>query len=69
MANMKKGEIVMWVAIGLLFIANIFVQRHPRYSWDKDLSQRLAADFTQTAQRVNRYCLFVTFFIHYLSTF
>jgi len=55
MANMKKGEIVMWVAIGLLFIANIFVQRHPRYSWDKDLSQRLAADFTQTREEVKEY--------------
>lgn len=55
MAKMKKSEIVLWVSVFLLFIANLFAQRHPRYSWETDLSQRYAVDFCREREEVKEY--------------
>ena len=43
---MKKKEIILWVLVALALAANIWLpKQHRKYSWERDLSQRLAADF------------------------
>ena len=55
--RMKKSEIILWVLVGLALAANIWLPGHlrQRYSWERDLSQRLAADFCRTREEVKDY--------------
>ncbi len=57
MAKMKKSEIILWVMVAIALAANIWVPRHIRhkYSWERDLSQRLAVDFCRTREEVKDY--------------
>lgn len=54
---MKTGEIVLWVAVAILLVANIWLPKQMRYhyTWEKDLSQRYAADFNKTEEDVKEY--------------
>ena len=52
---MKKKEIWLWIIIAALLAANLYAQRHPRYSWERDLSQRYAVDFCKTEDQVKEY--------------
>lgn len=55
--KMKKSEIILWVLVGLALAANIWLPKHlgQRYSWERDLSQRLATDFCRTREEVKDY--------------
>ena len=57
MAKMKRSEIILWILVGIALAANIWLPRHmrQRYSWDRDLSQRLAVDFRRTREEVKEY--------------
>ena len=57
MAKMKRSEIILWILVGIALAANIWLPRHMRqkYSWDRDLSQRLAVDFRRTREEVKDY--------------
>ena len=57
MAKMKKSEIILWTMVAIALAANIWLPRHMRqkYSWDRDLSQRLATDFCRTREEVKDY--------------
>ncbi|MBR1926880.1 MAG: transglutaminase domain-containing protein, partial [Bacteroidales bacterium] len=46
MAKMKRSEIILWVMVAVALAANIWLPRHlrPQYSWERDLSQRIAAN-------------------------
>ena len=57
MAKMKRSEIILWSLVALALAANIWLPRHMRqkYSWDRDLSQRLAVDFCRTRDEVKDY--------------
>ncbi len=52
---MKKSEILLWLLVAVLFCAVLYVQRHPKYSWERDLSQRLAVDFCRSREEVKEY--------------
>lgn len=53
---MKKKEIILWVLVALALAANIWLpKQHRKYSWERDLSQRLAADFCATREEVKDY--------------
>ena len=43
---MKRSEIILWIMVAVALAANIWLPRHLRqkYSWDRDLSQRVAAN-------------------------
>ena len=50
---MKKKEIVLWSMVAVALAANIVVPKLRRaYSWERDLSQRLAVDFSRTRAEV-----------------
>ena len=57
MAKMKKSEIILWIMVAIALAANIWLPKHihQRYSWDRDLSQRLAVDFCRTREEVKDY--------------
>ena len=57
MAKMKRSEKVLWAAVALALAANIWLPRQMRYrySWEKDLSQRLATEFSATREDVKEY--------------
>ena len=57
MAKMKKSEIILWILVVIALAANIWLPRHigRRYSWERDLSQRLAVDFCRTRAEVKDY--------------
>lgn len=57
MAKMKRSELILWILVGIALAANIWLPRHmrQRYSWDRDLSQRLATDFCRTREEVKDY--------------
>ena len=57
MAKMKKSEMILWTMVAIALAANIWLPRHLRqkYSWDRDLSQRLATDFCRTREEVKDY--------------
>ena len=57
MAKMKKSEVILWTMVLIALAANIWLPRHLRqkYSWDRDLSQRLATDFCKTRDEVKDY--------------
>ena len=46
---MKRSEIILWIMVAIALAANIWLPRHMRqkYSWDRDLSQRIAFDLTR----------------------
>lgn len=48
---------ILWILVGIALAANIWLPRHmrQRYSWDRDLSQRLAVDFCKTREEVKDY--------------
>lgn len=52
---MKKSEIVLWIIVAVAMAAVLYLQRHPGYSWARDLSQRYAVDFDQTQTQVIDY--------------
>ncbi len=54
MAKMKRSEIILWTMVAIALAANIWLPRHIRqkYSWERDLSQRIAADFCKTREEV-----------------
>ena len=54
---MKRSELILWILVGIALAANIWLPRHmrQRYSWDRDLSQRLATDFCRTREEVKDY--------------
>ena len=49
MAKMKRSEKFLWLMVAVALAANIWLPRHLRlkYSWERDLSQRIAADLTR----------------------
>ena len=49
MAKMKRSEKVLWLMVAVALAANIWLPRHLRlkYSWERDLSQRIAADLVR----------------------
>lgn len=51
---MKTKEKILWLAVLVALAANIWLPKHlqRKYSWDRDLSQRLAADFTLTEKQM-----------------
>ena len=50
---MKTKEIVLWTLVVIALVANIWLPRQRKaYSWERDLSQRLAVDFCATRQEV-----------------
>lgn len=51
----KFKEILVFVALAALMGGVIWMQRHPKYSWERDLGQRLAADFNRTEAEVKEY--------------
>ena len=57
MAKMKRSELILWIMVAIALAANIWLPKHlnRRYSWDRDLSQRLAADFCRTREEVKEY--------------
>ena len=57
MAKMKRSEKILWTMVLIALAANIWLPRHLRqkYSWDRDLSQRLATDFCKTRDEVKDY--------------
>jgi transglutaminase-like putative cysteine protease len=57
MAKMKRSELILWILVGIALAANIWLPRHmrQRYSWDRDLSQRLAVDFCKTREEMKEY--------------
>ncbi len=57
MAKMKRSELILWILVGIALAANIWLPRHIRqkYSWERDLSQRLAVDFCKTREEVKDY--------------
>lgn len=48
---------ILWILVGIALAANIWLPRHIRqkYSWERDLSQRLAVDFCKTREEVKDY--------------
>ena len=54
---MKTKEKVLWLAVLAALAANIWLPRHlqQKYSWERDLSQRYAADFDKSAAEVKDY--------------
>ena len=46
MAKMKRSEKILWIMVAVALAANIVLPRlmQPKYSWDRDLAQRVAAD-------------------------
>ena len=54
---MKRNEVILWILVGIALAANIWLPRHMRqkYSWDRDLSQRLAVDFCRTRNDMKEY--------------
>ena len=46
MAKMKRSEKILWIMVAVALAANIVLPRlmQPKYSWDRDLAQRIAAD-------------------------
>lgn len=54
---MKRSEIILWIMVAVALAANIWLPKHlrPRYSWERDLSQRYAVDFDKTAADVKDY--------------
>ena len=54
---MKRKEIVLWTLVAVALAANIWLPRQMRYkySWDKDLAQRLATEFCATREDVKEY--------------
>ena len=54
---MKRSEKILWTMVAIALVANIWLPRHLRqkYSWDRDLSQRLASDFYVSRQEVKDY--------------
>ena len=54
---MKRKEIVLWTLVAIALAANIWLPRQMRYkySWDKDLAQRLATEFCATREDVKEY--------------
>lgn len=54
---MKRKEIVLWTLVALALAANFWLPRQMRYrySWDKDLAQRLATEFCSTREEVKEY--------------
>ena len=54
---MKRKEIVLWTLVAVALAANIWLPRQMRYkySWDKDLAQRLATEFRATREDVKEY--------------
>jgi len=54
---MKKKEIVLWTLVVLALAANIWLPKHikQKYTWERDLSQRLANDFCCTKADVKEY--------------
>lgn len=55
--RMKTKEKVLWLAVLAALAANIWLPRHlqQKYSWERDLSQRYAADFDKSAAEVKDY--------------
>lgn len=51
----KNIEIGLFVLLALAMGIVLYLQRHPRYSWERDLSQRLAVDFNRTESQVKDY--------------
>ena len=51
---MAKRNLDGWIILSaaLLMGVILYVQRHPGYSWDRDLATRLAADFNRTQEEV-----------------
>lgn len=54
---MKRSEVILWIMVAVALAANIWLPKHlqPKYSWERDLSQRYAADFNKTAGEVKEY--------------
>ena len=54
---MKTKEKVLWGLVALALAANIWLPRQMRYryTWEKDLSQRLATEFSATREDVKAY--------------
>ena len=54
MAKMKRSEIILWVMVALALAANIWLPKHmhPKYSWERDLAQRMTVDSSQTGQEI-----------------
>ena len=54
---MKRKEIVLWALVALALAANFWLPRQMRYrySWDKDLAQRMATEFSATREDVKEY--------------
>ncbi len=54
MAKMKRSEIILWTMVAIALAANIWLPKHMnrKYSWERDLSQRLAVDFCKTKEEV-----------------
>jgi len=46
MAKMKRSEKILWIMVAVALAANIVLPRlmQPKYSWDRDLAQRIAAN-------------------------
>ena len=51
----KLKEVLICALLALVLGGILYLQRHPKYSWDKDLSQRLAVDFDRTEAEVKDY--------------
>lgn len=51
----KYMETGLFVLLALAMGGVIWMQRHPRYSWERDLVQRLAVDFNRTEAEVKDY--------------
>ena len=51
----KLKEVLIFALLALVLGGILYLQRHPKYSWDKDLSQRLAVDFDRTEAEVKDY--------------
>ena len=54
---MKRSELILWILVGIALAANIWLPRHmkQKYSWERDLSQRLAVDFCRTRAEMKEY--------------
>ena len=51
--KIKEGWIL--AAVAVVMAAALYMQRHPGYSWERDLSQRIAVDFNRTQEEVKSY--------------
>ncbi len=54
---MKTKEKILWAAVALALAANIWLPKHlqRKYSWERDLNQRIAVDFCKTREEVKDY--------------